>query len=100
MAASRAHSDTLTVNTIYPVNFPQVFSTITVVHRGTTGTIWLRTDGLAPVILADDNYPVLPGMVVSFQNGVLTQEPITRTISGTSVQLISDTAIPFTVYAS
>lgn len=100
MAASRAHSDTLTISTVYPVNFPQYFANITVVHRGTTGTIWIRTDGIAPVVLADDNYPVLPGQAVTFPNGILTQEPITRTVSGTSIQLISDTAVPFTVYAS
>jgi len=100
MAASRAHSDTLTINTVYPINFPQYFGVITVVHRGATGTIWIRTDGIAPVVLADDNYPVLPGQSVSFPNGILSQEPITRQANGTSVQLISDTAIPFTVYAS
>jgi hypothetical protein len=37
---------------------------------------------------------------VTFPNGILTQEPITRVISGTSIELISDTAIPFTVYCS
>lgn len=107
MAASRAHSDTLTVDTVYPVNFPQYFANITVIHRGTTGTIWLRTDGIAPVVFnpsspsaSDDNYPVLAGQAVTFPNGILTQEPMTRSVSGTSVQLISDTAIPFTVYAS
>lgn len=100
MAASRAKSDTLTVNTVYTVNFPQYYANITVIHRGTTGTIWLRTDGVAPVILADDNYPVLPGQAVTFPNGILSQEPITRSVNGTSVLLISDTAIPFTVYAS
>jgi hypothetical protein len=107
MAASRAHSDTLTINTVYPVNFPQYFANITVIHRGTTGTIWLRTDGIAPVVFAsltpsnsDDNYPVLPGQAVTFPNGILSQEPITRSVNGTSVLLISDTAIPFTVYAS
>lgn len=100
MAASRAKSDTLTINTVYAVNFPQYFANLTVIHRGTTGTIWLRTDGVNPAILADDNYPVLPGQAVTFPNGILTQEPITRSISGSSVLLISDTAIPFTVYAS
>lgn len=100
MAASRATSATLTIDTVYKVNFPQYFANITVIHRGTTGTIWFRTDGVDPVILADDNYPVLPGQAVTFPNGIYTQDPITRTISGTSVLLISDTAIPFTVYAS
>lgn len=112
MAASRAHSDTLTASTVlaehvYPVNFPQEFANITVIHRGTTGTIWLRTDGINPVIFdptnpsaSDDNYPVLPGQAVTFPNGIMTQEPITRSVSGTSVLLVSDTAVPFTVYAS
>jgi hypothetical protein len=100
MAASRAHSATLVIDDVMAVNFPQYFANITVVHRGTTGTIWLRTDGIEPVILADDNFPVLPGQAVTFPNGILTQEPITRVISGSSVQLISDTAIPFTVYVS
>jgi hypothetical protein len=100
MAASRAQSGTLTINTVEPVNFPQYFANITIVHRGTTGTIWLRTDGINPVILADDNFPVLPGQAVTFPNGILTQEPITRVISGTSVLMISDVAIPFTVYVS
>lgn len=100
MAASRAKSATLVVNTAMSVIFPQYFANITVVHRGTTGTIWIRTDGIEPVPLADDNYPVLPGMRSTFPNGILTQEPITRVISGTSVELISDTAIPFTVYCS
>jgi len=100
MAASRAHSDTLIVDTVYPVNFPQYFAYITVVHRGATGTIWLRTDGIEPEVLEDDNYPVLPGQSITFPNGILSQEPITRMVSGTSVLLISDTAVPFTVYAS
>jgi len=100
MAASRATSSTLTINTVFLVNFPQYLANITVIHRGTSGTIWLRTDGVEPVILADDNYPVLPGQAVTFPNGILSQEPVTRSISGTSVQLVSDTAIPFTVYAS
>ena len=100
MAASRAKSGTLIIDTATPVNFPQYFANITVVHRGATGTIWLRTDGIAPVILADDNFPVLPGQAVTFPNGILTQEPITRVVSGSSVQLISDTAVPYTVYVS
>jgi len=100
MAASKAQSGTLVVNTVSAVNFPQYLANITVIHRGTTGTIWVRTDGNDPVILADDNYPVLPGQAVTFPNGILSQEPITRMVSGTSCQLISDTAIPFTVYAS
>jgi hypothetical protein len=107
MAASRAKSNVLTINTVAAVNFPQYFANITVVHRGTTGTIWLRTDGVAPVVFnsstpdaSDDNFPVLPGQSITFPNGILTQEPITRSISGTSVQLISDTAIPYTVFCS
>lgn len=100
MAATRAKSGTLTINTVAPINFPQYFANITVIHRGTTGTIWLRTDGIEPVALADDNFPVLPGQAATFPNGILTQEPITRSISGTSVQLVSDTAIPYTVYCS
>lgn len=107
MTAQRAHSDTLAINTVYPVNFPVVYANITIVHRGTTGTIWLRTDGIPPVVfnsgtplLSDDNYPVLVGQTITFPNGILTQEPITRAVSGTSVQLISDTAIPFTVFVS
>lgn len=100
MAASRAKSATLEVDTAMAVNFPQYFANITVVHRGTAGTIWLRTDGVEPIPLADDNFPVLPGGRATFPNGILTQEPITRVISGTSVQLVSDTAVPFTVYCS
>lgn len=100
MAASKAKSSTLTINTVFDVNFPQYFANLTVIHRGATGTIWLRTDGVEPVSVADDNYPVLPGQAVTFPNGILSQEPITRSVSGSSVQLISDTAIPFTVYAS
>lgn len=107
MAASRAKSDTLTINAEYTVNFPQYFANLTVIHRGTTGTIWARFDGVAPVVFnpstpaaSDDNYPILPGQAVTFPNGILTQEPITRSINGSSVMMISDTAIPFTVYAS
>lgn len=107
MTASRAHSDILSPNNVYPVNFPQYFATITVVNRGINGIIWLRTDGLSPVVfaannpsLSDDNYPVLPGQAQTFPNGVLLQEPVTRTISGTQIQLISDTPVPFTVYAT
>lgn len=100
MAASRAKSDTLAIGAKYTINFPQYFANITIVHRGTAGTIWFRTDGVDPVTLGDDNYPVLTGQSVTLPNGILSQEPITRMISGTSVFLISDTAIPFTVYAS
>ena len=100
MAASRAKSSTLVVDTVADVNFPQYFANITVVHRGATGTIWARFDGIEPVILADDNYPILPGQAVTFPNGILTQEPITRSISGSTVMLISDTAVPYTIYVS
>jgi hypothetical protein len=101
MTYTVAHSDTLVVDVVYPVNFSQVFANITVVHRGTTGTIWLRTDGIEPVELGDDNYPVLVGQSVTFPNGILSQQPITRAISGTSVMLVTtDAAIPFTVYVS
>jgi hypothetical protein len=100
MAAQRATSPTLIVNTITTVIFPQYFATITVINRASSGTLWLRTDGQAPVIGADDNYPVLPLQAQSFPNGILTQEPITRVISGTQVQIISDTACPITVYAT
>lgn len=101
MAASRAKSLTLTPNVATPVNFPQYFATVTVVNRSLgTDVVWLRVDGNEPVVLADDNYPVLPGQAQSFPNGVLTQEPITRVISGTTAFLISSTACPVTVYGT
>jgi hypothetical protein len=100
MAAQRSTSPTLVANTALTVTFPQYFATITVVNRHTTATLWIRTDGQTPVIGADDNYPVLPSQAQSFPNGILTQEPITRVISGTQVQIISDTACPITVYGT
>jgi hypothetical protein len=100
MAANRATSPTLVINTVLPVSFPQYFATITVINRNTTGTVWFRTDGQPPVIGADDNYPVLPLQSVSVPNGSLTQEPVQRVISGTQIQLVSDTACPITVYAT
>lgn len=101
MAASRAKSLTLTPNTYTPVNFPQYFATITVVNRSTsTDVVWLRVDGNQPTVAGDDCYPVLPGQSQSFPNGVLTQEPITRVISGTQAILISSTACPVTVYGT
>jgi len=100
MAASRATSPTLVINTVLDVNFPQYFSNITVINRNATGTVWFRTDGVNPVIAADDNYPVLPLQSVTVPNGALTQEPVTRVISGTQIILISDTACPITVYAT
>lgn len=100
MAASRASSLTLTVNTPVTVKFPQYFATITVINRNSTGVVWIRTDGNNPTVAGDDCYPVLPMQSQSFPNGVLLQEPITRTISGTQVSLISDTACPITVYGT
>ena len=100
MAAQRSTSPTLVANATTTVIFPQYFSTITVVNRHATGTLWVRTDGQNPVVAADDNYPVLPLQAQSFPNGILTQEPITRVISGTQVQIISDTACPITVYVT
>ena len=100
MAASRATSPTLTVNTVAHITFPQYFSTITVVNRNATGVLWIRTDGNDPIVAGDDCYPVLPMQAQSFPNGVLTQEPITRVISGTQVSIISDTACPITVYGT
>lgn len=101
MSYSVSHSDNLVIGTVYPVNFPQVYANITVVHRGLEGTIWLRTDGITPIALADDNYPVMAGQTITFPNGILTQEPITRAVNGTSALLISnDSNIPFTVYVS
>lgn len=100
MAAQRSTSPTLVPNTVQHVTFPQYFANITVVNRNSTGTLWLRTDGVDPVIGADDNYPVLPMQAQTFPNGILTQEPITRGISGTSVYIVSDTACPITVYAT
>lgn len=100
MAASRATSPTLVVNTALPLSFTQYFATVTVVNRSSTGTVWFRTDGAAPVIGADDNYPVLPLQSTSVPNGALSQEPVQRVISGTQIMLISDTACPITVYAT
>lgn len=100
MAASRATSPTLVVNTPLPINFPQYFATVNVINRSTTGTVWFRTDGAAPVIGADDNYPVLPLQTISVPNGAITQEPVQRVISGTQIILVSDTACPITVYVT
>lgn len=100
MAAQRSTSLTLTPNTPVFVTFPQYFATVTVVNRNSTGTLWIRTDGVFPVVAGDDNYPVLPMQAQSFPNGILSQEPITRVISGTSVYIVSDTACPITVYAT
>jgi hypothetical protein len=100
MAAQRASSTTLVINTPATIIFPQYFATITVINRSSTGTLWVRTDGQTPAVAGDDNYPVLPLQAQSFPNGILTQEPITRTISGTSVSIISDTACPLTVYGT
>jgi hypothetical protein len=100
MAASRATSPTLTANAPLAVKFPQYFSTITVVNRHATGVVWLRTDGATPTVAGDDCYPVLPMDAQTFPNGVLLQEPITRVISGTQINIISDTACPITVYGT
>lgn len=98
MSATKASSGTLVVNTATAVNFPQYYPTVTIVHLGSTGIIWLRTDGLEATIAGDDNYPVLPGERASYVNGNLLSAPNTRVINGTSVMMISDTAIPYTVY--
>lgn len=100
MAAQRSTSITLTPNVVQHFSFPQYFATITVVNRNSTGTLWVRTDGTDPTVAGDDNYPVLPMQAQSFPNGILTQEPVTRVISGTTVYVISDTACPITVYAT
>lgn len=100
MTAQRSHSQTLVVNTPVFITFPQYFATITVVNHHATGTVWARTDGVTPVVFGDDSYPILSRDTQSFPNGVLTQEPITRVISGTSIYLISDTACPVTVYGT
>lgn len=100
MAAQRAKSVSLVANTEQAINFPQYFATITVVNRSTTATVWVRTDGQHPLVAGDDTYPVLPLQAQSFPNGVLTQEPITRVISGTATLLISDSTCPVTVYGT
>lgn len=100
MPASRATSPTLTANTPLTVKFPQYFATITVTNRHPTGVLWLRTDGVTPTVGGDDCYPVLPMQAQTFPNGELLQEPITRVISGTQVNIISDTACPITVYGT
>lgn len=100
MAAQRSTSITLAVNTVSHVTFPQYFATITVVNRSTTGTLWVRIDGVDPLVAGDDCYPVLPLQSQSFPNGVLLQEPVTRVISGTQASIISDTACPITVYGT
>lgn len=98
MSAQKCSSGTLVVNTSTPTNFPDYFPTITIVHRGSTGTIWVRTDGQEAVIAEDDNYPVLPGERVSYRNANLSSSPNTRINAGTTAFLVSDTAIPYTVY--
>lgn len=100
MAAQRSQSLTLTANTPAFLTFPQYFATITVVNHHATGTVWARTDGNAPAVFGDDSYPILPKDTQSFPNGIITQEPITRVISGTSIYIISDTACPVTVYGT
>lgn len=100
MAASRSTSLTLSVGIVSTVTFPQYFANLTVINRNTTGTLWVRTDGVNPLITGDDCYPVLPQQSQTFPNGVLLQEPVTRVLSGTTVSIISDTACPITVYGT
>lgn len=100
MAAQRSHSETLVANTPIFVSFPQYFSTITVINHHATGTVWSRTDGQTAAVFADDNYPILSRDGQSFPNGNLSQEPLTRVISGTVISIVSDTACPITVYGT
>ena len=98
MSAQKASSGTLTVNTVEDVDFPDYYPTVTIVHLGSSGVIWVRTDGEDPVLEGDDTYPVLPGERVPYMNLNLYSDPNLRISAGTRVLMISDTAIPYTVY--
>lgn len=100
MPATRATTVTLTPNVASTVTFPLYFATITIDNLDTNGIVWVRTDGQLPEVAGNDCYDVLPMQSKSFPNGNLQQEPVTRVISGTQVNLISSTAVTVVVYGT
>lgn len=88
------------------IKFPQYFNSLRVVNRAafdadvTSLTIWVRSDGEDATVEGDDCFPVMPGQSITFTNGILSQEPVVRVISGTQVSMISLGPTPYTVWAS
>ncbi len=106
--AAQAKSGTLVAAApAISVKFHQYFKNLIVVNRSNpatdsfpTYTIWVRSDGEDATVGGDNCFPVLPGQSLSFGNGILSQEPVVRVISGTQVSIIATGASPYTVWAS
>lgn len=65
---------------------------VTVINRGTTGVVWVRTDGTAAVAKADENYPVLPGLPAKVQVSTRTWDQGQGTTQpDTTVSAITET---------
>lgn len=101
---ARSHSGTLTPSTVAPVTVGPVSSSSTgfgadvetvtggieVVNRSLTGEIWVRLDGVDPVVGADDCFVVLGAR--RFDN---------PTVGGSvTVKLISTAALTYSVEAT
>lgn len=106
--AAQAKSGTLVAAApAISVKFPQYFKNLIVVNRANPATasfpdftIWVRSDGQDATVEGGNCFPVLPGQSLSFGNGILSQEPVVRVLSGTQVSIVATGAAPYTVWAS
>jgi len=87
MADPTAQSGTLTANVTTTVNITDAYPAVLVVNRSQTGTIWVRLDGVNPTVAGANCRPVLGARSFGIN-------PYERP---TSVRLIADTALDYTV---
>lgn len=83
----RVKSATLTAGTADTITFSQTYPEVEVLHRGTSGTLWVRADGSAATVAGDECYAVQPYEAVILPPG--PQPP--------SVSVISSDAVAYTV---
>lgn len=85
----RAKTATLVASTADTVTFEHGYPRIEVVHQGSSGVVYVRTDGTAATVAGDDCYVVMPGDAVYVPTGptpaeisVISASAVTYTVTG------------------
>lgn len=80
-------SATTTAATADTVTLSHTHPEVEVLHRGTSGTLWVRADGSVATVAGDECYAVQP-----YEAAILPVGP-----QPAQVSIISDEAVPYTV---
>lgn len=85
---SNSHHGTLTADTVATVNLDNHAGDFEVVNRTGTGVIWVRFDGVDPVVAGDGTYAVVT--TTRFRKAAIATAPL-------QVRLISSTTPAYSV---